>query len=149
MGKNNWMESSSFSRWHDLLLTTPFLLLFLLLSSSYESADSFKRYPSHTLCLISCKYPALSSSSDRVGRSIRNRRISGRLHMENEGGEDPQEESIEELMKRVAAEQDAERQASAQAELERKLKAKKTKEDREYESYWKRLTEKPGIDHII
>ena len=148
------MESSSFSRWHDLLLTTPFLLLFLLLSSSYQTANSFRRHPSHTSCLISCKYPALSSSSDRGGCSIndgaaRKRRISGRLNMENEGGEDPQEETIEELMRRVAAEQDAERQANAQAELERKIKAKKAKDDREYESYWKRLTEKPGIDQII
>ena len=65
--------------------------------------------------------------------------------------EEEREETIEDLMKRVAAEDDAERKANEQAKLERKVKAKKLKEDRDYEKYWNRLTEKPGmrLDHLL
>ena len=68
--------------------------------------------------------------------------------MENNefGDEEEREETIEDLMKRVAAEEDVERKAKAQANLERNVRAKKMKEDREYEKYWNRLSERPGID---
>ena len=111
----------------------PLLLLFLLLFFSYQTSDAFKRH--HLSRTLPGNHPHVSSSgsSDSISCCIndigfRRGKISGRLYMENEGGnEEPQEESIEELMKRAAAEEDAERQANAQADLERKLKAKKAK----------------------
>ena len=136
------------------------LLLLVLVFLSPQRSDAFVSNPLRTkgcslpvsnevVCFVSSSSSSSSRSRSRVRRSIGSglgiRRTRLYAEGDEEDNEEQQEETIEELMKRAAAEQDEERQAKTKAELERKAKAKKEKEDRDYEKYWNRITEKPGI----